>query len=208
MSAPTPTILDLSRRLLALSQTGLHFCSEEYDRERYREVADIASQLLALHGNQDAAKLRESWFVEDGYATPKIDVRGVVFRDDRVLLVRERVDGKWTVPGGWADVNDTPRHAVEKEVEQESGYTARVLKLAAVHDRARRNFPPYLFHIWKLFFLCEITGGEPRTSYETTGVDFFALDALPELSTGRVTAEQIRRMYEHHRHPDLPTDVD
>lgn len=208
MSAPTPSVLELSRRLLALSQTGLHFCGEEYDRERYREVADIASQLLALQGNLDAAKLRETWFVEDGYSTPKIDVRGMIFREDRVLLVRERLDGKWTVPGGWADVNDTPRYAVEKEIEQESGYTARVRKLAAVHDRARRNHPPYLFHVWKLFFLCEITGGEPRTSYETTAVDFFALDALPQLSTGRVTAEQILRMYEHYRHPELPTDVD
>jgi ADP-ribose pyrophosphatase YjhB (NUDIX family) len=201
------SVLDLSRRLLALSQTGLHFTAEEYDRERYREIGDIATRLLELQG-AGADTVRQAWFVEDGYATPKVDVRGAVFRDDRVLLVRERVDGKWTLPGGWADVNDTPSHAILKEIEQESGFTARITKLAAVYDRNKRNHPPYLFHSWKMFFLCEITGGAARTSYETTGVDFFALDQLPELSTGRSNAEQIQRMHQHHRNPSLPTEFD
>jgi ADP-ribose pyrophosphatase YjhB (NUDIX family) len=202
------SLLDLSRRLLALSQTGLHFTAEEYDRERYREVGQIATELLAQLSNASPAALAQTWFVEDGYATPKLDVRGVIFRDDRVLMVRERVDGKWTVPGGWADVNDTPSGAVEKEIEQESGFTAKARKLAAVYDRNKHEHPPYLFHAWKMFFICEITGGAPRTSYETTAVEFFPLDALPELSTGRATAAQIRRMYEHHRRPDLPTEFD
>jgi ADP-ribose pyrophosphatase YjhB (NUDIX family) len=202
------TTLELARRLLALSQTGLHFSQDEYDRERYREVAQIATQLLALESSVTADKLHAAWFVEDGYATPKIDVRGACFRDGRVLLVRERVDGKWTLPGGWADVNDSPSRAVEKEIEQESGFTARAVKLAAVHDRNRRNYPAYLFHIWKLFFVCEITGGEARGSYETTDVGFFALDELPELSTGRTTAEQIRLVYEHYLNPAKPTEFD
>ena len=200
--------LDLSRRLLALSQTGLHFSAEEYDRERYREIGDIATRLLELQSNVAADAVRQAWFVEDGYATPKVDVRGAIFRDNRVLLVRERVDGKWTVPGGWADVNDSPSSAILKEIEQESGFTARVLKLAAIYDRNKRNHPAYLFHSWKLFFVCEITGGEARTSYETTGVEFFPLDALPELSTGRSNAEQIRRMHQHHLDPHLPTEFD
>ena len=164
------SVLDLSRRLLALSQTGLHFTAEEYDRERYREIGDIATRLLELQSDIAAEAVRLAWFVEDGYATPKVDVRGAIFRDNRVLLVRERVDDKWTVPGGWADVNDTPSSAILKEIEQESGFTARVLKLAAIYDRNKRNNPPYLFHSWKLFFVCEITGGEARTSYETTAV--------------------------------------
>jgi ADP-ribose pyrophosphatase YjhB (NUDIX family) len=204
------SVLDLSRRLLALSQTGLHFSPEEYDRERYREIGDIATRLLELHAADEvgAESVRQAWFVEDGYATPKMDVRGAIFRDDRVLLVRERVDGKWTLPGGWADVNDTPSSAVLKEIEQESGFTARVIKLAAVYDRNTRNHPQYLFHSWKMFFVCEITGGEARTSYETSAVELFALDALPELSTGRSNAEQIRRMYQHHQHPGLPPEFD
>lgn len=202
------SFLDLSRRLLALSQTGLHFAAEEYDRERYREVADIAAKLLELQSNVGAGAVSRAWFIEDGYATPKIDVRGAIFRGERVLMVRERADGKWTLPGGWADVNDTPSYAVLKEIEQESGFTARATKLAAVYDRNKHNHPAILFHAWKLFFLCELTGGEPRTSYETTAVEFFALDELPELSTGRATAAQIRRMYEHHLHPELPTEFD
>ena len=126
------SLLDLSRRLLALSQTGLHFCAEEYDRERYREIGDIAARLLELQGGASAASVSSAWFSDTGYATPKVEVRGAIFRDDRVLMVRERADGKWTVPGGWADVNDTPSAAVLKEIEQESGFTARILKLAAV----------------------------------------------------------------------------
>lgn len=201
-------LLDLSRRLLALSQTGLHFSQEEYDRERYREMAVIAGELLALESSKTPQQLRDAWLVEDGYATPKIDVRGAVFRGDQVLLVRERVDDKWTLPGGWADVNDTPSSAVEKEIEQESGFTARAVKLAAVMDRTRHNHPQFFFHIWKLFFICEITGGDFRTSYETTAVQFFPVDDLPELSTGRVTEAQIRLAYKHHLDRALATEFD
>jgi ADP-ribose pyrophosphatase YjhB (NUDIX family) len=177
------SLLDLSRRLLALSQTGLHFTHEEYDRERYREMAQIAGEMLALESNLTPDQLRAAWLVEDGYATPKCDVRGAVFRGDQVLMVKERIDGKWTLPGGWADVNDTPSHAVEKEIEQESGFTARAVKLATVFDRN-------------------------STSYETTAVQFFPIDKLPELSTGRTTEEQIRRVYEHYLNPSLPTEFD
>lgn len=203
-----PSNLDLTRRLLALSQTGLHFSSEEYDRERYREIADIATQLLANDSGRPAEQLRSTWFVEDGYSTPKIEVRGAIFREQRVLLVRERVDGKWTLPGGWADINDSPSNAVEKEIRQESGFTARAAKLAAVYDRNRHGHPHYLFHAWKVFFICDITGGEPQTSYETTAVEFFALDSLPELSLGRATAAQIHRMWEHHCDRSRATEFD
>jgi ADP-ribose pyrophosphatase YjhB (NUDIX family) len=201
-------LLELSRRLLALSQTGLHFSKDEYDRERYREMAQIGSELLALESSLGAENLRATWEVEDGYATPKVDVRGAVFRGDQVLMVKERADGKWTLPGGWADVNDTPSFAVEKEIEQESGFTARAVKLAAVFDRHKHNHPPYLFHVWKLFFICEITGGDFRTSYETTAVEFFAVDRLPELSTGRTTEAQIQRVYRHHLDRSLATEFD
>src|SRR5262245_38854017 len=111
------SVLDLARRLLALSQTGLHFTAEEYDRDRYREVGSIAEQLLELQGGASAAAIHSAWFVDKGYATPKVEVRGALFRDGRVLMVRESADGKWTVPGGWADVNDTPSAAMLKEIE-------------------------------------------------------------------------------------------
>ena len=202
------TPLDLARRLLALSQTGLYFTENVFERERYEEVQQIAAQLLALGSGHEASALLDAWQVEQGYATPKIDVRGAIFRDDQVLLVRERSDGKWTLPGGWADVNEGPRQAVEKEILQESGYIAAAAKLAAVHDRAKRNYPAFLFHIWKHFFICDITGGESRTSIETDAVEFFDVHQLPVLSTGRTTTEQIARMYQHHLDRSLPTDFD
>jgi len=203
-----PSNLDLARRLLALSQSGLHFTAEEYDRERYREIAQIATDLLANESQHPAKKLHQTWFVEDGYATPKVDVRGAIFRGETVLLVRETTDGKWTVPGGWADINDSPSTAVLKEIEQESGFTARIIKLAALYDRNLHDHPPHFFHLWKAFFICEITGGAARFSNETDGVEFFPLEELPELSTGRSTAKQIRRMYEHHLHREWPTEFD
>lgn len=202
------TLLDQARRLLAVAQTGLHYTQSDYERERYEEVAQIAAELIGRVDHYSATEIRDSWLKEDGYITPKLDVRGAMFRGNEVLLVRERVDGKWTVPGGFADVNESPSESVLKEIEQESGYTARALKLAAVHDRNKRNHPRFMFHIWKLLFVCEITGGEARISNETDAVQFFSLDDLPPLSTGRITAEQLRLLHRHWLRPELPTEFD
>ncbi|MGC3981544.1 MAG: NUDIX hydrolase [Steroidobacteraceae bacterium] len=206
------TLLDQARRLLAVAQTGLHYTQSDYERERYEEVAQIAAELLGNADQYSAPQLRQAWLLEEGYVTPKLDVRGAIFRKgndvDEVLLVRERSDGRWTVPGGFADVNEAPSVSVLKEIEQESGYTARVLKLAAVHDRNLHNYPAFMFHIWKLLFVCAITGGAPRLSNETDGVEFFALDALPELSSGRITAAQIQLLHRHCMQPSLPTEFD
>lgn len=204
--------LDHARKLLALAQNGLHFAKDPYDRERYEEIARIASQLLAAGSGAAPEVILELWRKDEGYVTPKIEVRGAIFRGSsaraEVLLVRETIDGRWTLPGGWVEVNEGPRQAIEKEIAQESGYNARVVKLAAVYDRHRHGHPPSLFHTWKLFFICEITGGEPALSLETDGVEFFALAALPELSLPRTTPAQIARMHVHHLDPALATDVD
>lgn len=200
-------LLEICRRLLALSQSGLHFTRDEFDRERYREIATLAAALADLE-DRSPAQVQATWFIEDGYATPKIDVRGAVFRDDEVLLVREMQDGLWSLPGGWADINDTPSQAIEKEIEQETGFSARAVKLAAVQDRRLHNQPQYLFHVWKLLFVCELMGGELRTSYETTEVGFFALNRLPPLSMGRITAAQIELLQRHHHDRTLPTAFD
>ncbi len=202
------TLLDQARRLLAVAQSGLHYTRSEFERERYEEIAQLAAEMLSNESSYTARQLRDAWIVEQGYSTPKLDVRGAMFRGDTVLLVRERSDGKWTVPGGFADVNETPSVSILKEIEQESGYTARVLKLAAVHDRNKHNYPQFMFHLWKLLFVCEITGGAARVSNETDGVEFFPVNELPPLSTGRITAEQIHLLYRHHQQPALPTEFD
>ncbi len=207
--------LDSARKLLALAQSGLHFTQDPYDRERYEEVARLASQLMATQSNGAGVSpdaLLELWRQDKGYVTPKIEVRGAVFRQeqgqDRVLLVRERVDGKWTLPGGWADVNEGPRQAIEKEIRQESGFEARAAKLAAVYDKQQHAHPPSLFHTWKLFFICDITGGAPAVSLETDAVEFFPLDGLPELSLPRTLPAQILRMQLHHHNRAQPTEFD
>ncbi len=202
--------LELFRSLQALSRTGLHFCKDEYDRERYDAIERIAAELLAQGAGADPAGLRADWARESGYVTPKIEVRGAVFRPDdgKVLLVRETADGLWTLPGGWADVNDSPSGAVRREIEQEAGFRVRAIKLAALYDRNAHGHTLSLHHSWKAFFLCEIVGGEARGSYETDGVDFFAPDALPPMSIGRCTPQQVLRMRQHFLRPEIPTDFD
>lgn len=197
-----------SRRLRAIAQTGLEFGESEYDLERYRAIRDIADEIMSSHTGVDHPAISDFFEHDSGYATPQVDVRGGVFRDEEILLVRERRDGLWTLPGGFADVNDGPSEAVEREIREESGYEARAVKLAMVYDKRRHEHPPSPRHTYKLFFLCDLLGGSAATSYETSAVDFFAPDRLPPLSTHRISAAQIARLFEHLRDPALPTDFD
>ena len=139
---------------------------------------------------------------------PFWDAVAVVFRDEKILLVKEREDGGWTLPGGWADVGESPADGTVREVREESGYETRAVKLLAVYDRNRHGHPPIPFHAYKLFFRCEWIGGAPAGSYETDGVDWFAEASLPPLSVSRVTAAQLHRFFEHLRNPHWPTDFD
>jgi ADP-ribose pyrophosphatase YjhB (NUDIX family) len=204
----TGSILAWARKVQAIAQNGLAFTQDPFDRERYLQLQALATQVLQAELGLPDAQTAELWKDQQGYATPKVDVRGGIFRNGRVLLVRERSDGRWTLPGGWVDVNDAPSEAVVREIFEESGYRARAVKLAALVDKNRHPHPPGLHHIYKLLFLCELTGGAPALSQETDGVDFFPLDALPELSTGRILASQIERLYRHQLEPALPTDFD
>ncbi|MCY3574306.1 MAG: NUDIX hydrolase N-terminal domain-containing protein [Chloroflexi bacterium] len=196
-----------AQQIAALAKTGLHYTQNDYDGERYRTLLDIAAQMLADAAQADAAEVALMLAADDGYITPKVDVRGAVFQDDKVLLVREAVDGLWTLPGGWADVGDAPSEAVEREIREESGYETRAVKLLALEDRRRRH-PPLVHAVYKIAFLCELIGGTAQTSSETTAVGWFAEDDLPPLSLGRVTAGQIRRWFQHYRQPELPSEFD
>ncbi|HEV3181277.1 MAG TPA: NUDIX hydrolase [Steroidobacteraceae bacterium] len=201
-------LLEWARAAQAIAQNGLAFTRDPFDRERYTQLAELVATLLSAELKIPVVEARAFWEGERGYATPKVDVRGGVFAQDRVLLVRERADGRWTLPGGWVDVNDAPSEAVAREIYEESGYRARAVKLAALLDKNRHPHPPGVHHIYKLFFVCELTGGNPAASNETDAVDFFPVSSLPELSSGRVLAPQIERLYEHRLDPGLPTDFD
>ncbi|MCE5314110.1 MAG: NUDIX hydrolase [Armatimonadota bacterium] len=200
--------LEWARKLQAISQNGLTFASDPFDIERYERIRQIAAEIGGAHSDTEPELILDIYSKESGYATPKLDSRGVVFRDDRILLVREKSDGLWTLPGGWIDVGDSPGEAAEREVFEESGYITRAVKLLAVVDKNKHGYTPQFDHIYKLFFLCEITGGEAAGSIETDGVEFFAEDNIPSLSLTRIVPSQITRLFEHHRNPDWPADFD
>ena len=197
--------------LAALSQGGLEYGVSEYDRDRYRKVGAVAADLLAAVTERPAEEWRLELGRDSGYATPKVDVRGaLVDRDERILLMRERSDGRWSLPGGWADPLDRPSRAVEREIREETGYLARAVKLVGCWDRdLQGHTPPLPVHVYKLFFLCEQAGpvGDPD-ALETLEIGWFALHDLPGLSPGRITARQLERMIAHHRDPSLRTEFD
>jgi ADP-ribose pyrophosphatase YjhB (NUDIX family) len=203
-------ILQWARKVQAIAQNGLEFTQDPFDRERFEQLQQLVATILSSEVGISSAQLQGLWVGDEGYATPKVDVRGAVFDQDEVLLVRERSDGKWTLPGGWVDVGDSPASAVEREIREESGYLAKAVKLAALFDKNNpaHGHPPSILHIFKLFFLCEITGGTATLSNETDGVDVFQVNSLPPLSIGRTTQSQIARLYEHHLNRSLPTDFD
>jgi len=204
-----PEWVQWAQRLQAIAQNGLTFARNPFDVERFNQVRQVAAEMLTSGSDSVRAESLVELFQKNfGYATPKVDVRAAVFHEGRILLVKERVDDAWTLPGGWADVGDAPSVAALREVREESGYVAAVRKLAAVYDRELHDHPPYPFHAYKLFFVCELTGGAARPSIETTAGDFFAEDNIPPLSLSRVTPVQIRHMFDHYRHPEWPTSFD
>ena len=205
-----PPWLTWSQRLQALAQTGLTYAKDEFDVERYREIQQIAAEMMAAgFETGDPAAIQRLFLPDTGYATPKVDVRAAVFNHSgHLLLVREREDGCWSLPGGWADIGDAPSVAAVREVREESGYEVAARKLLMVYDRNLHGHPAIPYHAYKLFFLCELTGGTSTHSHETDGVDFFPENALPPLSLTRNTAAQIARLFEHARHPEWPTEFD
>lgn len=206
--AVDPRWLTWVKKLRALTQNGLAYEKDPFDIERYEEMREIVAEMAAAYTDGEPEEILGLFRAETGYATPKLDARGVVFKDDGILLVKELPDGLWALPGGWIDVGESPSEAVEREVREESGYEVRATKLLAVYDRNKHPHPSSSLHIYKLFFLCELVGGAPAKSIETDGAEFFPLDSIPELSIVKVTHEQIRRLFEHKDHPEWAADFD
>jgi ADP-ribose pyrophosphatase YjhB (NUDIX family) len=204
-----PQWLDWVRRLQAIAQIGIEYCKDPYDRQRYEEIRGLAAEISAKSvGLPDATPLVDLFQNELGYATPKIDIRTAVFDSDRILLVREREDGLWTLPGGWADIGESLSSAAVREVKEESGYEIVVRKLAAVYDRDKHGHPPMAYHVYKFFFVGQLCGGKAEHSIETNGVEFFGENELPPLSIARITSTQLKHMFGHSRNPAWPTSYD
>jgi ADP-ribose pyrophosphatase YjhB (NUDIX family) len=203
--------LEWGQKLQAIAQNGLTFSENPFDIDRYQQIQQLAAEMIANHSGVEPETVLDLFNQESGYATPKVDARAAVFQADGILLVQERLDGnRWTLPGGWVDVGEAPSVAIVREVREETGYETQAVKLVALYDRShpRHDHPPFIHHTYKLFFLCELTGGAPAESYETGASAFFKEDEIPELSLTRVVPSQIARLFEHHRHPDWPTDFD
>ncbi|MGI8869869.1 MAG: NUDIX hydrolase N-terminal domain-containing protein [Mycobacteriales bacterium] len=211
---PARRLRRLGLELAAMAQTGNAFARDRYDVKRFARLAEIAAEIQAALVGTAPEEILSRLEIDGGYATPHVDVRGVLVRNDRILLVQEAADRCWTLPGGWADVLDTPRVAVEREFAEEAGLAVRADRLAFVHDGVISNGhldggPP--FHIWKLFFICtEDAGGEPQAGLdeETTDVGFFGLDDLPPLSARRTTEAQLRLALTYAAEPSRPAVTD
>jgi ADP-ribose pyrophosphatase YjhB (NUDIX family) len=198
----TPRWLEWVRRLQALAEAAQHYARNDYERDRAEKLLDLAAEITAEHSTLSASEARAAFTAQPGYVTPKVDVRGAVFRDGQLLLVRESVDGGWTFPGGWADVGEEPHVAAEREVFEESGLRVNAVRLVGVYDANRVEGSLPLFHAYKILFLCEVVGGEPATSSETSEVGFFPLDALPKpLSRYRTTPRHLGDAIASYREP-------
>ncbi len=197
-----------ARQIQSIAQAGATYSKDPYDLERFAQLRALAAEMFSALSHSEQDEMRAILAAETGYLTPKVDVRAVVFRQDKLLFVRETQDGRWSLPGGWADVGDTPGEAAAREVLEETGYTVRPAKLLAVFDKSRHHPAPAMWYTYKLFIRCELIGGNPRGSTETDAVAFYGREELPELSEDRVTPAQVERMFAHLHDPDLPADFD
>ncbi|HET9588775.1 MAG TPA: NUDIX hydrolase N-terminal domain-containing protein [Anaerolineales bacterium] len=204
---PSAKWLNLARELYSIAQAGLTYCKNEYDLYSYRRLREISAEIIACRSELSRETVMQAFSMQAGYATPKIDVRGAVFHEGRILLVQEKADGKWAMPGGWADIGDLPSAMVEREVLEEAGFEVKAVKVAAIYD-ANRIDPLEFFHAFKIIFLCNLLGGSARPNHETLAVDFFDFNNLPPLSSGRTNESMLREIFAHREDPNRPAAFD
>jgi ADP-ribose pyrophosphatase YjhB (NUDIX family) len=203
-----PRWLEWAREIQALAQTGSHYAENEYQRQRYQRLMEIAAEIVSEHSNLEYPPVLQAFMTPIGYTTPRIDVRGAVFQDNRLLLVRESMDGCWTLPGGWADVGEVPSLAAEREVWEEAGFHVKANKVVGVYD-ANRVGRLELYHAYKIVFLCELISGDARPSLETSEVAFFGKDELPQALSGeRTKLRHLQDAFACGEYPSCPTVFD
>ena len=207
MNSSTPKWMDWAREIFSLSQSGITYSGNQYDIDRYKRLQEITAEIIASQSEIEKESALDSFSMQAGYITPKVDVRGAVVQDGKILLIQERADGNWAMPGGWADLGDSPRSVAEREVWEESGFRVKAEKVVAVID-ANRIEPMEFYHAYKIIFLCKLLDGEPRTSYETLAVDFFEPNRLPPLSIYRTNEAMLQEVFAHVADSQRPTTFD
>lgn len=207
MNPETPKWKEWAQEIFSLSQAGLAYSKNEFDIERYKRLQEITAEMIASQSQLEKEAILESFSMQAGYITPKVDVRGAVVKDGKILLIQERADDRWAMPGGWADLGNSPASVAEREVWEESGYRVKAEKVVAVLD-ANRIEPFEFYHAYKIIFLCTLLDGEPRISHETLAVDFFDPGHLPLLSLYRTNEDMIKEVFAHLQNPERPVTFD
>lgn len=200
--------LEWAKQLQAIAQAGLTYSKDVFDLERFEQIRQISVEMMAEQTLTDQAVVASLFANETGYATPKVDIRAVVFRNREILLVKEKSDGKWSLPGGWGDIGLSPSEVAVKEVREESGFDVKPVKLIAVLDKKCHPHPPSPYHVYKMFIQCEIVDGRAAEGVETSDVAFFAEDQLPPLSVDRNTESQIKMAFRHLENLQEPVTFD
>jgi len=200
--------LEIAREIQQLSQTGLAFATNDYEKERYKRLNEITSEIIEHHTDLEKESLHKVLMNQPGYATPKVDVRAAVIKDGKILLVQESTDNCWAMPGGWADVGNLPSEVASRECKEESGYNVKPIKVVGVFDANRSGRPLEFFHAFKIIFLCELIGGEAKPSDETLDVQFFDFNDLPSLSLNRTNEKHLNEIKLHLTNPERKTFFD
>jgi ADP-ribose pyrophosphatase YjhB (NUDIX family) len=203
-----PQWLEWAREIQQLSQTGSAFAVNDYEKQRYKRLTEITAEIVEHHTLLEKEAVEKILMKQLGYATPKIDVRAAVIKDDMILLVQEISDERWAMPGGWADVGDIPSDVAIRETKEESGYDVKPIKVIGVYDANRLGGQLEFFHAFKIVFLCELMGGEAAASNETMDVSFFSFDDLPPLSLNRTNVNHIKELLAHLKNSQRPTYFD
>ncbi len=199
--------LEWAVELQSLAQAGLTYGKDVYDKERYEKIREIAAEMMAYQTDIPIEKVKDLFCNETGYQTPKLDTRAAIFEKEKILLVKEN-NGKWSLPGGWVDVNRSVKENTIKEVKEESGLDVTADKIIAIQDRAKHNLPVYAYGVCKIFVLCSVIGGQFEENIETTGFHYFSENELPELATEKNNEEQIKMCFEAYRKRDWITLFD
>lgn len=202
-----PEWLEWAKELQFIAQAGLTYSKDAFDIERFERIREISAEIVSRQTGLPLEKVKDLFCNEEGFQTPKLDTRAAIFKDNRILLVKEK-NGTWSLPGGWVDVNQTIKSNTIKEVKEEAGLDVEVTRIIAVQDRNLHNLPPYAYNVCKVFVLCEAQGGDFQPNIETIESGYFSLDEIPRLAEEKNNKEQIEMCFAAYRDKDWEVQFD
>jgi len=188
--------LNWAKELQSIAQCGLEYSTDKFDLERFEQIRKISVDIVSEYSDMDNEKVRDLFANEAGYQTPKVDVRAAIFKNDKILLVKEQSDQRWSLPGGWADIDHSVKENIIKEAREEAGVEIEPKRIIAIHDRNKRVNDIYPYSVYKIFVECDYLKGEHQDNIETSESGFFGFDELPELSHTRNTMDQVKMCFE------------